>query len=65
MFSEDTYFATEKIIVLTDESIKDLHELADYTGYCCYGDVTEIGEWVFVDNNGNGGFMLKSKDVQA
>lgn len=47
VFSEETYGKTEKIIVLTQEAVNDLIALGEYTGFCCYRDVTHPGIWKF------------------
>ena len=47
IFSDDTYDNADKVIVLTDEAIKDLQELAEYTGFICYDSITSPGEWMF------------------
>lgn len=47
LFSENTYAYSEKIIVPNDESVKELQELASYTGYCYYSYINETGTWVF------------------
>lgn len=47
LFKEDTYNKSEKIIVTTEEAVKELQELGDYTGYNSYEDINEIGEWNF------------------
>lgn len=47
VLSEDTYYITEKIVVQNENALKDLRALANYTGFCCYFDVKECGEWVF------------------
>jgi len=47
IFEEDTYNNSMKIIVSTDEAVKDLQELAGYTGYCCYYNINKVGEWIF------------------
>ena len=46
-YSEDTYNNAERIVVPNENAAKELQELARYTGYCCYGDITECGEWHF------------------
>lgn len=47
VFSEDTYNITEKVVVTSERALKDLEEFANYTGFCCYYDINECGEWVF------------------
>lgn len=49
LFSEDVYGIVVKIIVPDENAAKDLRELGDYTGYCCYEDIYEPGEWVWND----------------
>lgn len=49
VFSEETYNSVEKIVVKNKEALKNLHELADYTGFCCYNMVEEPGTWTFKD----------------
>lgn len=46
-FSEEAYNYSEKIIITSYEALKDLQDLEDYTGYCCYADINEVGEWRF------------------
>ena len=55
IFSEHTYNMTEKIVVMNENSINDLHELAHYCGFGCYEDVIECGEWIF--DNAEGEFV--------
>lgn len=47
IFSEDTYNYSAKVVVTSDEAIKDLHDLATYAGYCCYEHIDTVGEWKF------------------
>ena len=47
IYSENTYNNVERIVVPNENAAKELQELARYTGYCCYGDITECGEWQF------------------
>ena len=47
IYSEDAYNYSEKIVVPNEEALRDLQELAHYTGYCCYEDIDKVGEWVF------------------
>lgn len=56
IFSETTYSETEKVVVLNENAIKDLHDLSIYTGFCLYEDITECGEWIF-----NGDIFVKEK----
>lgn len=44
-FSEDTYTKVEKIIVKDEPSLAALKDLANYTGFCCYEDITSVGTW--------------------
>ena len=50
IFSEETYGIVERIIVPNENALKDFQELAIRTGFCCYEDVDECGEWAF-DND--------------
>lgn len=63
-FSQDDYDTTDKIIVQTDSALNDLKCLADYTGFCSYGDITSCGTWVFSYDTGNYGFIKESEDIQ-
>jgi hypothetical protein len=56
IFSQTTYEDTMKIVVSTDEAVKDLYELGRYYGWCAYEDVTEAGTWVW-ENGLNGKFV--------
>jgi hypothetical protein len=47
VFSEDAYNYSDKIVVTSNGAVKDLHDLANYTGYCYYEHVNEVGEWRF------------------
>lgn len=47
IFSEDTYNQSAKIVVDNIEAVKDLQDLAEYTGYNCYEDINDVGEWRF------------------
>lgn len=49
IFSEDTYGDTVKIIVFNNKAVKDLQDLSIYTGFCCYENISECGEWIFDD----------------
>ena len=52
VYSEDTYNNSERIVVPNETAMKELQELAHYTGYCCYYDIIECGEWHFDDKVG-------------
>ena len=55
--SEETYGNTMHIEVRSQEALQALHDLADYTGFCCYESVTDIGHWYWTgDDNYNGHF---------
>ena len=47
IFSEETYYIADRIIVPNENALKDLQELAIYTGFFCYEDIVECGEWIF------------------
>lgn len=49
MLSQDTYEIVMKIIVLNENAVKEMKDLARYTGFCCYGNIDEPGEWVWND----------------
>ena len=48
----ETYFNCVKIIIHSIEEINDLIEIADYTGFSGYYDITDIGTWIFDDKKG-------------
>lgn len=56
VFSEETYNATDKVVVLNENALKTLQEFVHYTGYCSYEDIDECGEWIF---NSDGDFEKK------
>lgn len=49
LLSEETYSLVMKIIVKSEEELKELHDLAIHTGFMCYRYITDIGTWVFDD----------------
>lgn len=57
IFSEDTYCNAETVIILCDEMVKDLQDLAKYTGYCLYSYIDSVGIWVYNDDEEK--FVLK------
>ena len=48
--SEDGYSSVETIIVPDREAVDQLNEIGEYTGFCCYEDITSAGTWKF-DND--------------
>lgn len=57
IMSEDTYNYCQKVVVPTEECVRELSDLADYAGYCSYSDITESGVWMFEENGTNGHFV--------
>ena len=49
-FSEDVYNKVEKIIIKDEPSLVELQNLAEYTGFCSYEDITSIGTWSWDGN---------------
>lgn len=49
IFSEKTYCEVQKIIISDEKALNDFQDLAKYTGFCCYEDIIECGEWKFSD----------------
>ena len=45
ILSQDTYEIVMKIVVPSEIAAKDLRELGYHTGWCCYEDISEPGEW--------------------
>ena len=52
IFLEDIYCKTEKVVVPNEEAVKTLYEFAMHTGFCCYFDITEVGMWIFNEEEG-------------
>lgn len=50
IFSENTYYEVEKIIVPNDNTAKELQALGRYMGFSLYEFITESGEWVYDEN---------------
>lgn len=50
IFLEDTYLETEKVVVPNEEAVKALYEFTRRTGFCCYYDITEVGIWIFKED---------------
>lgn len=61
IFSMDSYFATCKIIVPTDEAAANIREFGGYTGFCAYKDITSCGTWIF----NNDGKLLRKENSNA
>lgn len=60
IMEDDTYNYCQKITVPTDEAVQELKDLADYTGYCYYSQITEAGTWIFKENEyGTDGRFVK------
>lgn len=47
ILSEETYDRAQRVLILSDEALKDLQELSEYTGFCCYSQINELGTWEF------------------
>lgn len=61
IMADDTYNYSQIIVVPTDECAKELSDLAEYAGYCCYYHITEAGIWKF-EEKGTGGRFVKVGD---
>lgn len=57
IMSDDTYYFAKKIIVPTDECVKELVELVEYTGFCDYAYINEPRIWSYVDSDFNERFV--------
>lgn len=51
IFSQDTYEIVMKIVIPSENSVKDLQDLGRYTGFGSYEDINEPGEWVWCDED--------------
>lgn len=60
LMEEDTYGDCHKLVVSTDEAVKELSDLANYTGFCEYKDITDTGIWIYEENGINGKFVKVS-----
>lgn len=47
IMSQDTYEEADVVIVPDAEALTELHELASFTGFCCYHLIDSPGRWVF------------------
>lgn len=52
ILSEYSYNNCYKIKVPTEESLRDLHDLISYMGFCEYETITETGTWGYTDKYG-------------
>ena len=57
--SEDVYNNVMKIEVLSNNAVKAIQDIADYTGFLCYGTINEVGVWKW--NNEDRKFKKFSK----
>ena len=48
--TDDAYNYGDKVVVPTESALKDLHDWASYSGYCDFNQITEIGIWLFNEN---------------
>lgn len=60
IITDKTYHSVEVVVAESEEALDALKELADYTGYCCYYDITSVGKWRF--NNIVGEFVKEDTD---
>lgn len=62
IMDDDTYNYSVKIVVPTEECVKELHDVAEYTGFIYYYHITEPGTWVFKqdDNRADGRFVKET-----
>ena len=47
IMTDDAYNYGDKVIIPTEFALKDLHDWATYSGYCYFHQITEVGIWVF------------------
>ena len=47
IMTDDTYNYGDKVVIPTEFALKDLHDWATYSGYCYFHQITEVGTWVF------------------
>lgn len=55
--SQDVYEKTEVVIVPDKESLRELHEIARYTGFCSYHQIESLGTWEFKMDGFNGCYI--------
>ena len=47
IMTDDAYNYGDKVVVPTESALKDLNDWATYSGYCYFHQITEVGTWVF------------------
>ena len=47
IMTDDAYNYGDKVVIPTEFALKDLHDWATYSGYCYFHQITEVGTWVF------------------
>lgn len=47
ILTEYAYHHSNKVVIPTEEALKDFLEYASLCGYCCFEDITEVGTWKF------------------
>ena len=47
IMTDDTSNYGDKVVIPTEFALKDLHDWATYSGYCYFHQITEVGTWVF------------------
>ena len=50
IMTDDAYNYGDRVVVPTEFALKDLHDWASYSGYCYFNQITEVGTWVFNEN---------------
>ena len=50
IMTDDAYNYGDKVVIPTEFALKDLHDWATYSGYCYFHQITEVGTWLFNDN---------------
>lgn len=62
IMSINTYYYCVKIIVPTEECVKEINDLANHTGCCDYSNITEPGTWIVKQKQDNGeyGFIKEN-----
>ena len=45
--TDDAYNYGDKVVIPTEFALNDLHDLAEYSGYCYFDHIIEVGTWIF------------------